>query len=213
MHSSFSGIKLLNRFFLALLELSVLFWDSCICLYLLISQNYGIVQAGWDFWRSHSAAPTAESRVSWGRLSRTVSLQVWNISKDGETLWPFRATSSTFTKKLFRMFKWNFLYCNLCPLLVVHSVDTTGGDWFCSFVVTRPAFIHIRESPLQWNLPFSRLNRCLSLCLYDQCSNLQIIFVTFSLAWSSLSPSLLYWGGRNWSQHSRYVLTLCSHYI
>lgn len=46
-------------------------------------QNHGVVEVGRDFWRLHSPVLVL-GEVSKGRFLRTVSHQVFTISKDGD---------------------------------------------------------------------------------------------------------------------------------
>jgi len=70
-----------------------------------------------------------KARVGYSRLPRTVSIQVFNTSKDGDSTTSlghlFQCLTMLTVKKLCLMFKWHLLYFSLCPWPLVLSQDTT----------------------------------------------------------------------------------------
>jgi len=70
----------------------------------------------------HLVNPPAKERVTYSRLHRTVSRQVLNISREGESTTPlgslFQCSVTLRVKKFFLMFRWNSCVslCALCPL-------------------------------------------------------------------------------------------------
>jgi len=119
------------RFFYILIKL----YSPCLGLCVLASvesftesRNHRMFGVGRDLWGSSSTTP-CRSKVTQSRLHRTVSRQVFNISREGDSttsLGSLCQCSVTLRgKKFFLMFSWNFLCFSLCPLPLVLSLDTT----------------------------------------------------------------------------------------
>lgn len=70
--------------------------------------------------------PPCSSKVTCRMLSRTMSCQVMNISKDGDSRTSlgtlFQCSTTLTAKKYFLTCKWNFLCCILCPKRLVLSL-------------------------------------------------------------------------------------------
>jgi len=68
----------------------------------------------------HLTQTPCPSRVTWSRLHRTLSRQVFNISREGDSTTSlgnlFQGSITLRVKKFFLMFRWNFLCFSLCPL-------------------------------------------------------------------------------------------------
>lgn len=80
-------------------------------------------------------------------------------------------------KVFFLVFKWNFLYFNLYPLLLVLPLDTTKQSLF-----TPSHWIFLQTGKIPLSLLFSRRNNYNSLSLsYERQTNLFNISVTLSL--------------------------------
>jgi len=77
-----------------------------------------------------SSSPTpCRSRVTYRRLHRALSRQVLNISREGDSTTSlgsqFQCSVTLRVKKLFLMFRRNFMCFSLCPLPLVLSLGTT----------------------------------------------------------------------------------------
>ena len=89
--------------------------------------------------------PPCQSSITYSRLHRTLSRQVLNISREGDSttslgsLFQFSVTLRG--KKFFLMFRWNFLCFSLCPLPLVLSLGTTEKSL----------------APFSWHPPFRYL--------------------------------------------------------
>jgi len=77
----------------------------------------------------HLVQPPCQSRVTYSRLHRTLSRQVLNISREGDSTTSVgslcQCSVTLRVKKLFLMFRRNFLCFSLCPLPLVLSLGTT----------------------------------------------------------------------------------------
>jgi len=77
----------------------------------------------------HLVQPPCRSRVTYSRLHRTLSRQVLNISREGDSTTSlgrlFQCSITLRVKKFFFVLSWNFLCFSLCPLPLVLSLDTT----------------------------------------------------------------------------------------
>ena len=72
-------------------------------------------------WGWQGPLDSAQSRLGLSRLLGPLSSWVLRISKDGDST----AWATPTAKKSLLTFKRNFLYCHLCPLPLVLSLDTT----------------------------------------------------------------------------------------
>jgi len=92
------------------------------------SQNPRMVGVGKALWGSPSPTP-CRSRITQSRLQRTSSGQGLSISREGDSTSPLGSLgqgSVTLTvKRLFLLFRWNFLCFSLCPLPLVLLLGTT----------------------------------------------------------------------------------------
>lgn len=123
------------------------------------------------------------SSISWGRLSRKVSSQVFNtqmetpqpLQETYHAVWPPSQWKKTKSKQLprrcFLVFRWNSLCFNLCTLPLVLSMNTTDKSLApsSSFLLNRHFYTPIRS---HLSLLFSKLKNfsCLSLSSYQRCS-------------------------------------------
>jgi len=77
----------------------------------------------------HQAQPHCRSRVTYSRLHRTLSRQVLNISREGDSTTSlgsvFQCSVTLRGKKFFLMFRRNFPCFILCPLPLVLSLGIT----------------------------------------------------------------------------------------
>ncbi|KAK4832342.1 hypothetical protein QYF61_021871 [Mycteria americana] len=157
--------------------------------------------------------PPCSSRATYSKFPRTMSRQILNISKLGDSTTSTGSLcqcSVTFVvQKCFLMFRGNLLCFRLCPLPLVLSPGTNARS-LAPFSLHPPfkyLYILMRSIP---GLLFSRLNnpRSLSLSAQERCSK-PFIIIFMALYWthSSMSMSRLYCGAQNWTQHSRCGLT------
>ena len=90
------------------------------------SQNHRMVRVGRDLCGSPSPTP-CPSRVTQSRLHSTASRRGWNISREGDStasLGSLGQCSVTLRgKKIFLLFRRNFLCLSLCPLPLVLKED------------------------------------------------------------------------------------------
>lgn len=98
-------------------------------------------------------------------------------------------------KKLFLVFRWNFLYFHLWPFPLILSRGTTKKSLVLSSLHSL-----LRGAP-ELSLLQARRTSSLSLILYERWSNLSITLE--SLCWMCYSASMyiLYWGAQHWRQH------------
>jgi len=81
----------------------------------------------------HLVQPLCQSRVTCSRLHRTLTRQVLNISRGGDSTTSlgslFQCSVTLRGKKFFLMFRRKFLCFSLCPLPLVLSLGTTKRVW------------------------------------------------------------------------------------
>ena len=77
----------------------------------------------------HLVQPPCWSRVTYSRLHKTLSKQVLNTSRVGDSANSlgslFQCSVTLRVKKFFLMFRRNFIFFSLCPLSLVLSLGTT----------------------------------------------------------------------------------------
>ena len=96
------------------------------------------------------------------------------------------------------MFKWDFLYFNLCPLPLGLSQDTTEKSLAPSSLLPHQVFIHMSLLSSTLNSP--------SVFFYEGCCSPFTIFVALCWTCSSTSTSFLHLGAQDWTQHSMHYL-------
>ena len=96
------------------------------------TQNHRMSGGGRDLCGS-SSPPPCRSRVAYSRLHRTLSRQVLNISREGDSTTSLGSLCQGSTtlrgKKFFLMFRRNFLCFSLCPLTLIQLVPRL--IWCC----------------------------------------------------------------------------------
>lgn len=103
------------------------------------------------------------------------------------------------------LFKWNFLYTDLCPLPIVLPLDTTEKTSGCllyhllTLNDTHADKISLTHLKTKWPQPFQPL-------ILDRHPNSLIIFLAISWPCSNMSLSLLYWEAQNRMQFFRCAL-------
>jgi len=117
-----------------------------------------------------SSSPTHLPKQSHLLLHRTFSRWVLNISREGDSTTSlgslFQCSVTLRGKKLFLVFRWNFLCLSLCPLPLVLSLDTTEKSLAPSSRHPPLRYLYtFRRSPL--SLLFFRLNKLSCLSLYS----------------------------------------------
>lgn len=153
----------------------------------------------------------AQTLVNYSRLGRTLSsdfegLQGWRLHNCSGI--PVSLSDHSHCKEVFHIFKWIFLYFNVCLVLSGKQWKDTGSMvfyylnpfWYLHTLIrsTEPSFLQVNKS------------NSLSLSLYDTSSILLIIFVTFHWTFSTMGMYFLCWGAQNWTQISRCGLTSAS---
>jgi len=90
----------------------------------------------------HLVKPPCWSRVTYSRLHRTLSRQVLNISKEGDSTTSlgnlFQCSVTLRGKKFFLMFRGNFLCFSLCPLSLLLLLGTTEKSLAPSSIIFTP---------------------------------------------------------------------------
>lgn len=94
------------------------------------------------------------------------------------------------------MFEWYFLYFNFHTLLLAQSLGLAHlvCPLLSGLYTDQLPTSHLSSRP---NSPSSP-----SLPFYVRCSNLFIVIMVLCRTLSSISPSFLYWGIQNWTQHT-----------
>lgn len=90
------------------------------------------------------------------------------------------------------MFKWNFLYFNLCPFPLVLSFHSAPVRRALLLFLTSPhqIFAYIYEIPPEPPSLWTKQSQLLSLSFYETCFSPSIIFMTFCCSCSTISVSL-----------------------
>lgn len=109
------------------------------------SENHGMAEVGRDLWRCSGPTPE-QAGPRTARLLRATFSQHLSISKDGDSTTSLGSLCQcliTLTvNHFFLMFRWIFLYFNLCHYLFITSLGTTGKSLFTAFVHTVKA-VHV----------------------------------------------------------------------